>query len=302
MSLAQLRAIVQEVAPTLQHADMLDIVSAALAKLPTCGPQKAVRYALADWLRDQVDVPRPTEDIELRRELQKARRAVRAASAADLARWDKLLARLPEREREVAIRLAAGYSHRDIGAELGVNAGTVTRTVAKIRSRFADPCIWHPILDALYSLPDSKHARAARADLSEYRHPQTAQRTAVFVGKREATERKPIFTTWFVPFHETRQAPLAWYPGMPIRKWEPTTPSGLLAIAFGLGHEPTNYLRFGGSNHGKRSIDETAELTTRETAGLIRGERWTIERPNGDVLVRTPVRGTTQDRMIRGSL
>jgi DNA-directed RNA polymerase specialized sigma24 family protein len=169
---AQLVAIVKEIAPSLQWCDLEDVVSAALVKAPTCGAQKAVRYALSDWLKEQTETPAPVDDIDLKREMQHARRTVRAASDEDLARWDALLARMPEKEREVAIRLAAGYSHRDIGAELGINHGTVTRTAARIKSRFIDPCLWYPILDALYSLPNTKAERAEYVtDLSEYRKP-----------------------------------------------------------------------------------------------------------------------------------
>ena len=267
MSLAQLRAIVKEVAPTLQHADLADVVSAAMVKAQTCGPQKAVRYALADWLRDQVEVPQPTEDTELRKELQKAKRSVRAASPDELAKWDKLLSRLPERERQVAERLAAGYSHRDIGAELRINAGTVTRVVAKIRARFIDPQLWHPILDALYGLPDSRIGRAGWVtDLSEYRRPRTAQRRSVFACKGEVFA--PRFATWFVPCHEKRTT-IHWTINCETPKPRPT--KGAYAVVL-LPDEPRK--------------ESTVELTARELAGMERGERFLFEYRRPPIVTR----------------
>ena len=297
MSRSQLVALAKQIAPDLQYHDLADVVSAALVKLPTCGPKQAIRYALADWLRDQVEVPAPIEDTELRRELQTARRSLRSADDAELAKWDSMLSRFPERERDVASRLAAGYSMRDIAAELRIGLASADRAVKALRGRLVDPILWHPILDALYGLPDSKIGRAEwDTDLSEYRVKRTTERRAVLaVGKDDKPVIfRPRFTTGFVPCHHRRKPyrPMTWYPGMTTWNWhdrpEPA-PSGLLAVAFGLGHEPNNYLRFSDGAQGKRSNDGTVELTRRELSGLERGERWLIDSDRHGVMVRTPL-------------
>lgn len=296
MSISAVRAIVHEIAPQMQAADREEIVSAALVKVCTCGAMKAVRYALADWLREQTEVPQPVDDVDLKRELQRARRSIRSASDEELAKWDAILSRMPEREREVAVRLAAGYSHRDIGAELAINHGTVTRVVARIRARFVDTCLWYPILDALYSLPNTKAERAEYVtDLSEYRPEPAAHHSTVFVVSQSDWELgiEPIRTTWFVPYHDRRPVPMKWYPGMPIRMWEPQGATGLWQHAFDLAHEPSHNLKFADRHAGKRSSegDEPLEtdLAPREVSGLDDGRRWFFEHPTHGTMISSPV-------------
>lgn len=294
-------SIVHKLASDLSHADRQEVISAALVRI-SAGTEhavSAVRWSLADWLRDQTTIPAPVDDVDLKREMQRARRAVRSASDEELAKWDSLLARMPEREREVAVRLAAGYSHRDIGAELRINHGTVTRTAARIKSRLIDPVLWHPIIDALYSLPHTMAERAEYVtDLAEYRTPRAAHRRAAPKVTVETAQRKPIFTSWFVPCHEKRQSPMTWYPGMPVRKWEPTTASGLLAHAW-------QTLSFGAHHFGKRSTDgidlADCSLRRREASGLASGHRWFFEHKTHGTMLSAPVirREYSADGMFR---
>lgn len=281
-------SIVHRLAGDLSHADRQEIISAALVRVAagTEHALSAVRWSLADWLRDQTETPAPVDDVDLKRALQRARRSVRSASDEELAKWDSLLSRLPERERDVAVRLAAGYSHRDIGAELRINHGTVTRVVARIRGRFVDTCIWYPILDALHSLPNTKQARAEYVtDLSEYRQPRTAHRSSAPIVAGETTEhRTPIRTTWFVPCHVQRPAPMKWYPGMLIKRWEPSNPSGLWATCW-------ECFQIGPKHAGKRSSEDVAEtaLSPREVLGLSDGRRWFFEHPTHGTMLSSQV-------------
>jgi len=290
-------SIVHRLAKDLSHADRQEVISASLVRVATGTEHaiSAVRWSLADWLRDRTESPAPVEDTELRRELQHARRSVRSASADDLAAWDKLLARLPEREKQVAERLAAGYSMRDIAGELQIGLASADRARKAIRRMLGDSVLWAPILDALYSLPDSIVGRGEYvSDLTEYRRSKSAERSPAPIGKRRAETFLPRFQTWFVPCHEKRQSPLSWYPGMPIRTWndraEPK-PAGLWAVAFGLGHEPNNFLRFADPHAGKRSRDELEQvaLKRRERRGLSEGRRWFFESKKHGTMISAPV-------------
>ena len=134
-----------------------------------------------------------------------------------------------------------------------------------------DSVLWSPILDALWGLPDSKIGRGEYVtDLSEYRRPrQSAERSPA--PKVSGGTWQPRFSTWFVPFHAERSV-VQWTIKSETPAPRPT--KGAYAVIL-LPDEPR-----------KKS---TIELTQRELAGMERGERWTIERSNGDVLVRTPL-------------
>lgn len=305
-------AMVHRLAADLSHADRQEIISAALVRVATGTEHalSAVRWSLADWLRDQTEAPAPVEDTDLRRELQRARRAVRSASDEDLAKWDSLLSRMPEREREVAVRLAAGYSMRDVSAELGIGLASADRARKAIAKRLVDPVLWHPILDALWDLPATRKEReSAHRNAVSVAKPVRATgistitdgdtlcfASAKWLPERShapkvtggaTAQRKLIFTTWFVPCHERRANPvMAWYPGVPIRKWEPTKPSGLWANALDL-------LSFCPPHAGKRSLDGMAlaedTLKPREAYGLAEGRRFYFDHAKHGPMLSAPL-------------
>jgi DNA-binding CsgD family transcriptional regulator len=281
---AAIVSIVKQIAPDLQYADLQDVVSAAMVKAPSCGNQKAVRYALSDWLRDQIEIPQPVEDVELRRELQHARRTVRAASDADLAKWDSLLARLPEREKDVAIRLAAGYSERDICADLRLSKSTAHDAIKRLRRRYGDKVLWFVIIDALQELPDTKAARGEYvSDLAEYRRPTRPDRRDVFVGRKKTT--RSFARCWndsvtLQPTSPVRLRPAYWFPGIPIRPaW---------------GAIQRRQSRTGGAYAVFLLPDDQQPVTVdtpnrRELAGLERGERFYFENRKHGLMLSIPV-------------
>jgi hypothetical protein len=288
---AALVSIVKQIAPSLQWCDLEDVVSAALVKAPTCGAQKAVRYALADWLKEQTETPAPVDDVDLKRELQHARRAVRAASDEELAKWDALLARMPEREREVSVRLAAGFSMRDISADMGIGLASADRARKAIAKRLSDPVLWHPILDALYSLPNTKAERAEYVtELAEYRTGRAERSHVLACDGETSPQRKPIFTGWFVPGQEVDGIRR-----VEFRTWEPTSATGLLQHAFDLTYEQSNNLKFAPRAIGKTSMhldnQDLAEdsLRPREATGLQTGRRFYFEHNKHGAMLSAPV-------------
>ena len=265
--------IVNRLAKDLSACDRQEIISAALVRIATGTEHalSAVRWSLADWLRDRVEVPQPTEDTELRRELQRARRTVRAASAGDLAKWDALLARMPERERAIAERLAAGYSMRDIAADLGIGLASADRARKAVRRMLGDSVLWSPILDALWGLPDSKIGRADWVtDLTEYRR-QKRSAEHKNAPKVSGGTWTPRFTSWFVPFHAERSV-VQWTIKSETPAPRPTR--GAYAVIL-LPDESRK--------------DSTVSVTGRELAGMERGERWTIDSSRFGPMVSSPV-------------
>ena len=174
--------------------------------------------------------------------------------------------------------------------------------------------LWVPILEALRSLPDTPERRAEPKLRGEDRPRRDFGRYSVMYRRGVATwagdvspessaVRSPVFTceggtfrnTPLVPCHTKRPSPLTWYPGMPIRRWKKTAPTGIWQVAFGLGHEPNNYLRFASKHAGKRSLHtddydmESAALKTREVSGLESGERWFFEHAVHGSMISSPL-------------
>lgn len=300
------------IAPQLQNADLQDVVSGALVKIQQAQTDQvsvlnAIRWSLAEWLRDQTNVPQPTEDTGLSEAqyldtgkrrgrhgefLQRTKRELQTTTDST---WQAITAKLSERETQVATRLAAGWSDYDIAEDLGIERGTAQACRRRLAKRLTDRALWIPILDALYSLPATKIERAEfDTDLSEYRRPRF--HASEFVSRKDKTaQRQLIFTTWFVPCHEKRQAPLSWYPGMPIKRWEPTSATGLLQHAFDLAYEPSNNLKFAPKHAGKRSMHADNQdmadchLARREANGLANGRRWFFESRTHGTMLSCPV-------------
>jgi hypothetical protein len=152
--------------------------------------------------------------------------------------------------------------------------------------------LWYPIISALQDLPDTKQARAEYVtDLSEYRQEPTAHRSTVFVVRPSDYELgiQPIRTTWFVPCHARRPAPMKWYPGMPIKRWEPSKPSGLWANALDL-------ISFRPKHAGKTSrhpdnldLCPDLDLRRREANDLANGRRWFFGHSKHGTMLSSPV-------------
>lgn len=275
---AEVIATLKEMGTGLQWADLADVIQSAMCKAESVGVQNACRYALSDWFAEQATVPTPTEDVDLERMLRSERRRL---PKADESGWKAVTAKLTEREKEVASRLSNGWSARDIAADLGLSVGTIAGATKRIRGRLADTALWFPILDALYGIPDTMRARGDYVtDLSEYRRQRV--RHSVLARKERRTSVRgwklaPADCVLLQPTKEQSKPDTRWYPGMPIRKWEPVTPSGLWAKCW-------EEFRIGKGS--KRSVSKEddcfpCDLKPRELAGLQSGLRHFFRRRDG---------------------
>lgn len=249
--------LVRSIAPDLPRADLQEVVSGALLRISQGTEHyiSAVRWSLGEWLRQAVDVP--TEDKALAESIYLDTGKRQGRHAQNLARtirqtrtqidgangWKALFSRCSETDQRVAAGLAAGWAHRDIAAETRLPLGTVESSIRRIRRKMSDYALWHPILDALFSLPDSKQGRAAYVtDLAEYRtkrvpsavrRPPSAKTVVRFrrcwndsvllEPKREHEQRTPRSAPWYpgMPYLPNYIQSI-WFPGMPTRgaQWE----------------------------------------------------------------------------------
>jgi len=315
--ISSIAKIVHKLAADLSHADRQEVISASLVRISTGTEHalSAVRWSLADWLKDQTSIPQPTQDTTISeaqyldtgkrrgRHGELLLRKKREAKAIDEDTWKRMLGRLTTKEQQVAELIVADWPVVDICTALGINHGTVRGIRLRIEKRLADFALWNPILDALYGIADSKIGRAEfDTDLSEYRMTTAARPLYAPIASEEtAAQRQPLFTTWFVPCHEKRQAPLTWYPGQPIKRWEPCEPYpyGIVWDAWkDLGISvPKQIGKVGHTHYAPKTTPTTAEtertggeLKNRERAGLNRGERFLFHYTKKPVVTKKRVR------------
>jgi DNA-binding CsgD family transcriptional regulator len=300
-------ATLREMASGLQSADLADVIQEAMVKVETCGVRNACRYALADWFQEQSSIPTPTEDSGLSEAqyldtgkrrgrhgemLQRTVRTVRR-EIDGAAGWKAMFARATEKERSVAVRLAAGWSTRDIAADLGIAQQSAQATIKRLRTRLADVALWHPILDVLFSIPDTLIGRGEYdTDLTAYRSPRCHVPVLVRDEKRPTQvhgwKLSPADTVLVQPTTRLRIRAEYWYPGCPVFGWSRSVPTWQPTMA-GAEYRVLTYDPDGRSEYAPDLIafdgipgrKGQPYLKPRELSGLTEGQRWFFRRADG---------------------